>query len=245
MKKIIQNITKRNIWLVNFTSCLAGTILGIILTFGISTYIQEQQSRELSLKTIKFSLSNIERNLESIEYEVEKSAYLDSLFQSLYKHYPLGASEVDKDTLFMFFEAFFSLDFDIIDNSAQSIFSTNIETWKNSDNLELLEDIGDCFSIIEQFNYQRSRINTIKEDFTSEYLNSVSINELIKNPDNLAETFFSAPGFQNCAIQHNSYIAFINTMHEILSESIYITDSTFCVELGLDPLENTYWDYEY
>lgn len=245
MKKIIQNITKRNIWLVNFTSCLAGTILGIALTFGISSYIQEQERKELFYKTVEFSLANIDRNLSLIEEEVEISTELHSLFQSLYKHYPLGANDVNTDSLYMCFNAFLNRGCTVIDNSAKSIFSNNIETWKNSDNLELLEDIGDCFSIIDRFNYEKVRIEKIQDDFNTQFLNIGTLSELIDNPEKLAETYFKTPGFQNYLIQFGIYMDFIGETSRVLNRFAYIADSTYCVEVGLDPAVDSYLDSEY
>ncbi len=230
-KEILKNQTP---WMTSFTSSLSGTILGIMLTFGISAYMQQQESREFFEKTIEFSLSNIERHIDDIEALTKETAHRDSLFQYLYRYYPLDADKANSDTINMCIDEFQTYSFLGMDNSAQTIFSNNIETWKNSSNLQLIEEIGDCFAAISLSNHEQEHLNKLKEDLVFEYLNRVESDRDL-NPNQRAKVFFKTPGFRNYISQHNLYSRVVKAIAHDLRRNYNYADSVFCVELGIEP----------
>ena len=156
-----QKKAKRNDFWKQFGTILLGTTLSIILTIGSSQLLQRRQrakDRRLSALMVMSNIENFARNLE------EGFTYLnraDTISEWLLS---LSVDEIES----MNKEALSDLMDEVIymmmsyDKTAESIFSNDIETWKNMGNFQFIDNVGRCFS---EMRYTEEYWNGISDEF--------------------------------------------------------------------------------
>ena len=161
----------------NLLRTVLGTSISILLTFGTNALIQHHhkvQDRKMSALMV---MSNIESFAQTLEKRSERMAPNDSLAAWLLSM-PYENLELlpDKELNDLISRAT-SLATLNHDHSAENLFSNNIDTWKNVDNVQFIDNVGSCFSAIngveEQFNEWVKGVPEAKED-------------VLNNPDNYA-----------------------------------------------------------
>lgn len=153
-----QNQTEKsgkNFW-GNLFRTVLGTTISILLTFGTNALIQQHRKVQDRKMTAMMVMSNIESFARTLEKRSERMAPNDSIAAWLlcmsYEDLELLPSNelnklIDRAT-------------DVAtlnhDHTAENIFSNHIETWKNVNNVQFIDNVGSCFSAIngveEQFN---------------------------------------------------------------------------------------------
>lgn len=135
---------------------ILGTTISIILTFGTNALIQRHRRAQDRKMTAMMVLSNIESFAQTLEKRSERMAPNDSIAAWLlcmsYEDLELLPSNelnelIDRAT-------------DVAtlnhDHSAENVFSNYIDTWKNVNNAQFIDNVGSCFSALngveEQFN---------------------------------------------------------------------------------------------
>ena len=137
-----------------FTAC--GTTISIILTFGTNALIQRNRKVQDRKMTAMMVLSNIESFAQTLEKRSERMAPNDSIAAWLlcmsYEDLELLPSNeldelIDRATNVATINH---------DHTAENVFSNHIETWKNVNNAQFIDNVGACFSALngveEQFN---------------------------------------------------------------------------------------------
>jgi len=127
-------------------SCTIGTILGIVITFGTTAYMDYSAQKEAERTAALMVISNIDRFCHKLESDLRQLEKEDSLNMAVWEHYPDRLGEVPDDVLRTFLNNLLSRNMNVVDNTAENIFSTNIDTWKNVGNREFIENAGKCFS---------------------------------------------------------------------------------------------------
>ena len=144
----------------NFWKGLLRTILGItifiILTFGTNGLIQQHRKAKDRKMTAMMVMSNIESFARTLEKRSNYMARNDSIAAWLlcmsYEDLEL-LPEKELDDLISQATTVSTLNHD---HTAENIFTYNIDTWKNLNNVYFIDNVGSCFSAIngveEQFN---------------------------------------------------------------------------------------------
>lgn len=145
----------KNFW-GNLLRTILGTTISIILTFGTNALIQRHRRAQDRKMTAMMVMSNIESFAQTLEKRSERMAPNDSIAAWLlcmsYEDLELLPSNeldelIDRATNVATINH---------DHTAENVFSNNIETWKNVNNAQFIDNVGSCFSALngveEQFN---------------------------------------------------------------------------------------------
>lgn len=181
-------------WLKDLLVAFAATTLSIILTFGTSgviNRIKQKQERKLTALMVMSSIEQFARDLEEIE---DDTAYRDSIATWLLS---IPIEDVIKYGDTLFFNALHdAIDLSAVtyDKTAEAIFSSNIDTWKNMGNFKFINSVGYCFSemnFIEE--HHNSNVLDLKAVFNnislhkSDYPGSTSTEKALRNEEARAQ----------------------------------------------------------
>ena len=143
-------------WWKDFLVAILATTVSIVLTFGTSKLVERINQKKERRLTALMVMSSIESFARSIDEAAEVWDRLDSISVWLLR---MPIEEVErlgeepfKDAVNEVFQA------PIIrhDQTAETIFSSNIDTWKNMGNFQFVNNVGACFS---QMNWIEEKIN--------------------------------------------------------------------------------------
>ena len=133
-------------WLKDLLVAFAATTLSIILTFGTTGIINRVKQKQERNLTALMVMSNIESFARNLEESADVWDRIDSIAVWLLR---LPIEDVAKLGDEPFDEAFievFGAPAIMRDKTAETIFSSNIETWKNMGNFQFIDNVGGCFS---------------------------------------------------------------------------------------------------
>ena len=154
-------------WWKDFVVAIIATTVSIVLTFGTASLVNRNNQKKERRLTALMVMSNIEsfaRDLEETEKELAK---LDSVATWLLR---LPIDDVVKLGNAPFNEPIavvFGVPILHHDKTAETIFSSNIDTWNNMGNYQLIDNVGKCFSQMnwweEYYNEYILQINSTKD----------------------------------------------------------------------------------
>lgn len=139
-------------WWQGVLSNLLGSSLGVLLTIGIPYYFSILHQKEMQQKIVTITVYNIDRNirkLDKVRIDAEEKA---KTMDWVMAHYPDRLDELSTDTIMSLFNATKMKRLDVIENTTQNIFSSNLEVWENINDAQLMRNISDMFAQIEHFN---------------------------------------------------------------------------------------------
>lgn len=123
------------------------TTLSIILTFGTTSLVEHCQrvkDRKLSAMMVMGNIETFSRKVDDMAQSMARrdsiATWMLSLPQDSLDFIP--ASEM----VDLINEVVAGIEFLTHDKTAESIFSNNIETWKNMDNFQFIDNVGKCFA---------------------------------------------------------------------------------------------------
>lgn len=153
-------------------SCTLGTVIGIVLTFGTSTWIEHREKQEIERRAALMVIHNLDSFIEDLDETVKYLQSIDSINTRV-----LAAKDrletVPEDTLELFVGGFLTHHFSTNDETAETIFSSNIETWKSIDSSEFIELAGDCFSAKRLMVKMQERLEAERYELSDLYLKTV------------------------------------------------------------------------
>ena len=153
-------------------SCTLGTVIGIILTFGTSAWIEYRDKQETERTAALMVIHNLESFVQDLALMVKELQTIDEVNAKV-----LAAKDhldtVSEDTLSMFVTGILSHNFNTIDETAETIFSSNIETWKSIGNSEFIELAGNCFSAKRLMVKFQERLEAEKDELSDMFLEKV------------------------------------------------------------------------
>lgn len=132
-------------WWANLSTNFLGALLGIIVTFGTTGYLEYKEKKGLERKAVLMTVSNIEFSIDALKDAYNTLQQYDTVFTTVRKHYPDRLAQVPEDTLFMYINRFTQVIGFIIDPSAEGIFTHSSDIWRTLDNPTLQQRIGHCF----------------------------------------------------------------------------------------------------
>ena len=157
-------------------SCTLGTVIGIILTFGTSAWIEYREKQETERTAALMVIHNLESFVQDLDLMVKELQTIDEVNTKV-----LAAKDhldtVSEDTLSMFVTGILSHNFNTIDETAETIFSSNIETWKSIGNSEFIELAGNCFSAKRLMVKFQERLEAEKDELSDMFLEKVTYSD--------------------------------------------------------------------
>lgn len=157
-------------------SCTLGTVIGIILTFGTSAWIEYREKQETERTAALMVIHNLESFTDDLALMVKELQTIDEVNAKV-----LAAKDhldtVSEDTLSMFVTGILSHNFNTIDETAETIFSSNIETWKSIGNSEFIELAGNCFSAKRLMVKFQERLEAEKDELSDMFLEKVTYSD--------------------------------------------------------------------
>ncbi|MBQ7162153.1 MAG: hypothetical protein IJR64_00965 [Bacteroidales bacterium] len=136
-------------WWKDLIVAVTATTISIILTFGTARLVERHQRNNDRRMTAMMVISNIEsfaRNMEDME---KRLARRDSIATWLIT---LGEEDIDLlpgDLLGDMLTDVMMLETIQYDKTAETIFSSNTDTWRNLGNYRFVENVGTCFSVMK------------------------------------------------------------------------------------------------
>ena len=128
---------------------IIGTTISILLTIGSSQLLERRQRAKDRRLTAMMVLSNIETSARHFEQMSNELAKLDTVGAWLLGQ-PLEKLELmPEKELSQLFNRATMLRILSHDESAERIFSNNIDTWKNMGNFQFVDRVGACFAMIK------------------------------------------------------------------------------------------------
>lgn len=153
-------------------SSTLGTIIGIVLTFGTSAWINHREKQETERTAALMVIHNLDSFTEDLGEMVRELQAIDSINMKL-----LDARDrlhtVSEDTLQLFVSGILTHNFNTVDETAETIFSSNIETWKSIGNSEFIELAGNCFSVKRLMVKFQEGLEAEKNELSDLYLKTI------------------------------------------------------------------------
>ena len=165
---------KSRSWEQDLLIAFAATTLSIILTFGTSMVVNRVQQKKERKLTALMVMSSIEKFARDLEYIEKDTGHRDSIATWLLSIPVEALAEIDGEPIDEAFREAVNLPIITHDKTAETIFSSQIETWKNMGNFKFVENVGKCFS----------EMNFIEEHFNERVEDMVATSEnIIFHPD--------------------------------------------------------------
>ena len=146
---------------------IIATTISIVLTFGTASLVNRNNQKKERRLTALMVMSNIETFARDLEETENEMATIDSVATWLLR---LRIDDVVKLGNAPFNEPIavvFGVPIMHHDKTAETIFSSNIDTWKNMGNYNFIDNVGKCFSqmnwIEEYYNDYILQINSTKD----------------------------------------------------------------------------------
>lgn len=136
-------------WWKDVTTATTGTIIGIIVTFGTTAYLEHKTQKEMSGKTVLMTIHNIDASIKNMRNLVGEMQSNDSLYCRAMSLMPDNLCAMGTDSLQMVVSKFCSSRFYTTDNSTRQIFSSSFEVWQNLDDTKVISRIGNCYSMLD------------------------------------------------------------------------------------------------
>ena len=149
--------TEKKSWVKDLLVAFAATTLSIILTFGttgIVNRVRQKQERKLTALMVMSSIEQFARDLELIE---EQIAHKDSIATWLLSLPVETVAKMDYGPIDDALVEVYDLPIITHDRTAETIFSSHIDTWKNMGNFKFINNVGWSFSTM----------NTIEEMYNA------------------------------------------------------------------------------
>lgn len=151
------------------------TTLSIILTFGTTSLVEHCQrvkDRKLSAMMVMGNIETFSRKVDDMAQSMARrdsiATWMLSLPQDSLDFIP--ASEM----VDLINEVVAGIEFLTHDKTAESIFSSNIETWKNMQKFQFIDNVGSCFSEMNADEY-----------YWKEWVEGfeLAVNDVLEHPD--------------------------------------------------------------
>jgi len=179
---------KPRTWVKDLLVAFAATTLSIILTFGTTMVVNHVKQKKERKLTALMVMSSIEQFVRDLEYIEKDTGHRDSIATWLLSIPVETLAKIDDEPLEEAFRAAINLPIITHDRTAETIFSSQIDTWKNMGNFKFVENVGKCFSemsfIEEHFNERAEDIVTTSENIIfhpDDYQGSTMVEKRLRN----------------------------------------------------------------
>ena len=181
--------TEKNSWVKDLLVAFAATTLSIILTFGttgVVNRIKQKQERKLTALMVMGSIEEFAQFLEEVG-KVDL-ACVDSVATWLLSLPIEDVVKLGDEPLWPAIEAIAGIPVIVHDQSAETIFSSNIDTWKTMGNFRFIDNVGSIFSAMNEmeayYNEEFAKYNAARTavlDHPSDYPGDSKAEKLLRN----------------------------------------------------------------
>jgi hypothetical protein len=184
-------------WITDLLVAFAATTLSIVLTFGTSALVDVKNKKKERKLTALMVMSNIESFARGLEEAEGSLAHIDSLAVGLLKLSAEDIAGIGNEAFYARINDVFEIPILRHDRTAETIFSSHIDTWKNLGNFRFIDNVGSCFS----------SMNWIEEYFNKSTLEFKEEQMRIENNPNgypgktMAEKYLLDPAFRGQLLQ--------------------------------------------
>ena len=173
---------------------LVGTVVGIVLTFGTTFYVEKKNKAEMAHQTVVITLHNLDAKIKNLKESTAWMNHIDTLFQAVLEHTPTDLDKMNPDTL--------------SENVAESIFSNSIEVWEYMDDERIIGRISNCYMVSNYCTETQKELQTERLALFQEFLKT---QKSIKRTPETARTFFKRPEVQFYLSKHAALTEFISS----------------------------------
>lgn len=201
-------------WLKDVTIGTTGTIIGIILTFGITYYLDNKNQRSMADKTVMLTLHNLDAAIDNMESLINEMQQHDSIYARAMSLMPDSIGIMGNDSLQMIINNFGSYRIHITDNSTERIFSSSFEVWQYLDDAKVVGRIGNCYSILSSCDKEYNRIADLKQKTFQSYIEG-GMPDDYPTTEAAAEALLRRSDVRYILHMHNSSITLLSTLINI------------------------------
>ena len=209
-------VTEYKPWLKDLLVAFAATTLSIILTFGttgVVNRIKQKQERRLTALMVVSSIEDFAHYLELVEKE--DMARIDSVATWLMSLPIEDVVKLGDEPLEEALEVISSMPVIVHDQSAEKIFSSNIDTWKNMGIFKFIDNVGSCFSMM---NAMEEHFNEVCDNYHAPRV------AILEHPNDypgssMAEKFLRNEQFRQQLIMPNALRRWLPYCAEVLRET--------------------------
>lgn len=194
---------------------IVGTVVGIVLTFGTTFYIEKKDKEEMARKTVVITLHNLDAKINNLESSLEWMMHADSLFQAIARRIPDHLKEVDEDTLLAAYDAFTYRDVSVSENIAESIFSNSIEVWEYVDDEHIIGRISNCYSFCS---FCTETLDEMQQERTADYKDYLKQVKVIRRTPEAVRQFFQRPELGYHIALHVLYTKMIDRTLKVVNQ---------------------------
>ena len=133
-------------WWKDFVVAILATTVSIVLTFGTSKLVERNNQKKERKLTALMVMSSIESFARSLDESATEWDRMDSIAVWLLRLPVDVVAELGDDPFEAAIQEVFQAPIIRHDNTAETIFSSNIDTWKNMGNFQFVDNVGACFS---------------------------------------------------------------------------------------------------
>lgn len=146
----------------NTAGCTVGTLIGILLTFGTSSYLENRNKTEMARKTVMLTLHNLDASTRNMQTILDELQQYDTLFTRAASLMPDRLGEMGDDSLRIFINAFGSRRLLMTDHTTSSIFSNSFEVWQCLDDEKVIGRIGNCYSVLDVCDEEYKKMEALR-----------------------------------------------------------------------------------
>lgn len=153
--RIIINMANRNKglsareWFEQVSIAFIGTVLGIIVTVGVTLWQQRKEQHEMADKITQMTLYNINLRIASFQEHLSLLKEQQAAYDSIMKYMPDRIDKIDPDSLKAYYSKVNYLYFGMHDMKTEEIFGSSIDVWKAFDDVKVINRISNCYSILD------------------------------------------------------------------------------------------------
>ena len=143
-------------WRKDFVVAILATTVSIVLTFGTGRLVERNNQKKERRLTALMVMSSIESFARTLDESAKDWDRMDSIAVWLLRLPIDMVAKLSDDPFETAIQEVFQAPIIRHDKTAETIFSSNIDTWKNMGNFQFVDNVGACFS---QMNWIEETIN--------------------------------------------------------------------------------------
>lgn len=144
-------------WWKDFVVAILATTVSIVLTFGTGKLVErnnQKKERRLIALMVMSSIESFARNLDESAKDWDR---MDSVAVWLLRLPIDEVARLGDDPFEEAVQEVFQAPIIRHDNTAETIFSSNLDTWKNLGNFQFVDNVGACFSQMNWFEEKNNK----------------------------------------------------------------------------------------
>lgn len=158
-------------WWKDVTIATTGTIIGIIVTFGTSAWLEYRTQKAMANKTVLMTLHNIDSSIKNMDKLIAEMQTNDTLFNRALSLMPDKLEEMGNDSLLLIVNRFSAKRAYATDKSTRQIFSSSFEVWQNVEDVKVISRIGNCYSMLDLCYNEYDKVAELKSEAFRSYWN--------------------------------------------------------------------------